>query len=47
MCHIVLLFCLDAEPSEAEDYSQEDVEEEIIFSRVHGAIKMLLHVIPM
>lgn len=44
---LVLNFMSDAEPSEAEDCTPEDAEEKIIFSRVHGAIKMLLHVIPM
>lgn len=44
---LVLNFMSDAEPSEAEDCRPEDTEEEVIFSRVHGAIKMLLHVIPM
>lgn len=43
---LVLNFMSDTEPSEAEDCTP-GAEEEIVFSRVHEAVKMLLQVIPM
>lgn len=47
MYHIAFLLYLDMDPSGAEDCIPEDAEKEIIFSRVHAAIKTLLHIIPM